>query len=74
MARGMSLLVAMVVTSQLIAGESREPGLVAHYRFAEGHGDRLLDHNGHGHHGRIRYRRHALDRWCVERRHAVDWW
>ncbi len=53
MTRWMSLFVAMLITSGVAGGESHEPALVADYRFAEGQGDRLLDHSGHQHHGRI---------------------
>lgn len=49
----MTLLVAMRMISGAAASESEDSALVAHYRFAEGQGDRLLDHSGHGHHGRI---------------------
>ncbi|OHB82151.1 MAG: hypothetical protein A2V98_00880 [Planctomycetes bacterium RBG_16_64_12] len=53
MTRSMISAVAIFMTSGLVASESPDPTLVAHYRFAEGSGDRLLDHSGHGHHGRI---------------------
>ena len=36
-----------------LTGPADRNGLVAHYRFAEGQGDRLTDHSGHGHHGVI---------------------
>ena len=53
MTRWMSLYVAVLITSVAAAGESYAPGVVADYRFAEGQGDRLLDHSGQNHHGRI---------------------
>jgi len=34
-------------------GPVNREGLVAHYTFAEGKGDRLVDHGGRGHHGDI---------------------
>ncbi len=46
-------LVALLTTSARGADEARDPGLVAHYRCAEGQGEQLLDHSGHQHHGRI---------------------
>lgn len=53
MTRWITLLIAILITADVPAGEVREPALVADYRFAEGQGDRLLDHSGQNHHGRI---------------------
>lgn len=36
-----------------LAGPVNRQGLVAHYTFAEGTGDRLVDHSGNGNHGAI---------------------
>jgi len=46
-------LVVVVMGGALAADETADPALIAHYRFAEGQGDMLLDHCGHQHHGRI---------------------
>ena len=53
MTHWMNLALAMLVASGAVAGESQDPALVAHYRFAEGQSDRLTDYSGRGHHGRI---------------------
>lgn len=53
MNRGLPLWAGLLLTSGLAFGEDRDASLVAHYRFAEGRGEVLLDHSGHQHHGRI---------------------
>ncbi|MCU0873307.1 MAG: LamG domain-containing protein, partial [Pirellulaceae bacterium] len=53
MRRWMILTLACLANCGVNGGENPAAGLVAHYRFAEGQGDRLLDHSGHQHHGRI---------------------
>ncbi len=53
MNRWQPLWAVLLFTSGLAADEDSASSLVAHYRFAEGHGDVLLDHSGHQHHGRI---------------------
>ncbi len=50
---GMAALVSLRAAVGLSSDEGADLALVAHYRFAEGQGDRLLDHSGHQHHGRI---------------------
>lgn len=49
--RTLTVLAALV--SGLHAADVNDPALVAYYRFSEGQGERLLDHSGHEHHGRI---------------------
>ena len=51
--RCLLLAIAVVLVPMLTVRARGNDGLVAHYTFDEGKGDKLLDHSGKGNHGKI---------------------